>query len=136
MNKRKLKLDSYGISDKRYKELCGFCEQYPEWKDELMYHTCTVKSIGIMDMPFPPPSVHHPTEELAIRREELRRKCEMVEQTAIEADADLYRYIIESVCYEKPFRYLEGVMEIPCCARSFFDARRFFFYILDKNKKM
>ena len=32
MNKRDLKLDKYGISPKRYKELCGFCEQYPEWK--------------------------------------------------------------------------------------------------------
>ena len=50
-NKRKLSLSKYGISNKRYKELCGFCEQYPEWKDELRYKTSTIKSVEITDIP-------------------------------------------------------------------------------------
>ena len=42
MNKRNLVLDKYGISGKRYKELCGFCEQYPEWLSELKAHSHTL----------------------------------------------------------------------------------------------
>ena len=42
MNKRQLNLEKYGISGKRYKELCGFCEQYPEWKNQLKYNNDTL----------------------------------------------------------------------------------------------
>ena len=70
MNKRDLKLDKYGISGKRYKELCGFCEQYPEWQNELKEKTNTVHSIEITDMP-----IYHGnadvTANLATRRTEL-----------------------------------------------------------------
>ena len=51
MNKRQLNLEKYGISGKRYKELCGFCEQYPEWVNELKFNRDTVRSVEITDMP-------------------------------------------------------------------------------------
>ena len=133
-NKRKLKLEDYGISGSRYKELCGFCEQYPEWVDELTYMANIVHSKVITDMP-----VHHgqsnPQEELAIRRAELSIKTELIEQTAIEADGDLYQYIIKSVCYRKPIWYLTDIMHMPCSDAKFRDMRRYFFYLLSKNKK-
>ena len=44
MNKRKLKFDDLEISGKRYKELCGFCEQYPEWKSQL-YEFMALKAV-------------------------------------------------------------------------------------------
>lgn len=46
-----LNLEKYGISGKRYKELCGFCEQYPEWINELKFKNDTVRSVEITDMP-------------------------------------------------------------------------------------
>jgi hypothetical protein len=134
-NRRDLKLDDYGISRKRYKELCGFCEQYPEWIDELQYKTDILKSKTITDMPLPPSRVGNQQEDLAIRRIELQKKCEVIEQTAIEADADLYKYIIKNVCYEKPIYYLINTMGMPCSERSFRDKKRYFFYLLAKNKK-
>lgn len=136
MNKRNLKLDDYGISGARYRELCGFCQQYPEWMDELKYKTDTLNGIGITDMPRNPSPAGDQTETLAMRRVELQKKCELVEQTAIKADAELYQYIIKSVCYEEPFWYLRDVMGIPCSSRPFYDRRRYFFYLLDQNKKM
>lgn len=137
MNKRQLKLKDCDISKKRYKELCGFCEQYPEWKKELKYKNDTIKSKGITDMPIlPAGGTSDQTGELALRRVELRKNCELIEQTAIMADSDLYQFIICSVCYETTFDYLQTHKKIPCSRAAFYDAKRYFFYLLNKNKKM
>ena len=135
MNKRQLNLAKYGISGKRYKELCGFCEQYPDWIEELKYNTDTVRSIEITDMP----TAHGNSDatcNLASKRVELQKKCELVEQTAIQASAEFYQYIIKSVCYEAPISYLIAYDEMPCSKATFYDIRRYFFYLLDENKKM
>lgn len=134
MNKRNLNLEKYGISGKRYKELCGFCEQYPEWINELKNKNDTVKSVEITDMP-----IYHSnsdsTGNLAIRRVELQKKRELIEQTAIQASADLSQYIIKSVCYEVPVTYLISCEEMPISKSAFYELRRYFFYLLDQNKK-
>lgn len=136
MNKRELNLSKYGISGKRYKELCGFCEQYPEWVDKLKYKTDTVKSKEITDMPILPFGSGDQTGNLATERVELQKKCELIEQTAIEASADLYQYIIKAVCYEVPVHYLISVEEMPLGKSAFYELRRYFFFLLDKNKKI
>lgn len=136
MNKRELNLSKHGISGKRYKELCGFCEQYPEWIDKLKYKTDTVKSKEITDMPIPPFGSNDKTGNLATERVELQKKCELIEQTAIEASADLYQYIIKAVCYEVPVQYLISVEEMPLGKSAFYELRRYFFFLLDKNKKV
>ena len=88
MNKRNLNLEKYGISGKRYKELCGFCEQYPEWVKQLKYNNDTVKGIEITDMPV----THNNSDvtgNLAITRTILEEKCRMIEETAEQAGNDL-----------------------------------------------
>ena len=87
MNKRQLNLEKYGISGKRYKELCGFCEQYPEWKNQLKFSNDS-------------------------------------------------QYIIKSVCYEVPVTYLIACEGMPIGKSAFYEMRRYFFYLLDKNKAM
>lgn len=133
MNKRELRLDKYGISSNRYKELCGFCAQYPEWKHKLAELTDTVKCVEITDMP-----IYHTngdaTGNLAVKRSEITEKIDIVEKAAVEAAPDLYTYILQSVCYDYPYSYLEFT-GIPCSRQTFYDYRRKFFYILDKSKK-
>ncbi len=136
MNKRNLKLDDYGISNKRFKELSGFCEQYPEWVEELKHKTDTVKSVHVTGMPMAPSQRSDQTAALAVRRAELQERCKLIEQMALQANADLQEYIIRSVCYEEPFWYLRDIRGMPCSQRSFYDYRRYFFYLLDQNKKM
>lgn len=135
MNKRELRLEQYGISGKRYKELCGFCEQYPEWVDELKYKTDTVKSKEITDMPFASLGASDQTGNLAISRVDLQKKCELIEQTAIQASAEFYQYIIKSVCYEVPVNYLISYESMAISKSAFYELRRYFFYLLDENKK-
>lgn len=134
MNKRNLNLEKYGISGKRYKELCGFCEQYPEWINELKFKNDTVRSVEITDMPI----CHNnsdATGNLAVKRAELESKCKLIEETANQAGKDLSKYIIKSVCYEVPVTYLIACEEMPIGKSAFYEMRRHFFYLLDKNKK-
>lgn len=135
MNKRQLNLEKYGISGKRYKELCGFCEQYPEWVNELKFNRDTVRSVEITDMPICHSNADA-TGNLAIKRTELESKCRLVEETAAQAGKDLSKYIIKSVCYEVPVTYLIACEEMPISKSAFYEMRRYFFYLLDQNKKM
>lgn len=135
MNKRNLVLDKYGISGARYKELCGFCEQYPEWKSKLRYKTNGIKSVEITDMPTMQTNSDQ-TGSLAILRYDMEKKCKLIEDTAKMASPDLDKYIIASVCNKLPLSYLQTMMNMPCSRTAFYDLRRYFFYLLDKNKPM
>lgn len=134
MNKRKLKLDEYGISGKRFKELSGFCEQYPDWKKELAYLTDAVKSPQADGIGSFGGNVSDTTANLAIRRNNLSEKCKLIENTAMQASEELSEYIIKNVCFELPLRYLICAEGMPCSERAFYDKRRYFFYLLDKKK--
>ena len=134
MNKRNLNLEKYGISGKRYKELCGFCEQYPEWKKLIQYNTNALKSVEITDMPTSHGNSDQ-TGNLAIKRAEAKEKCNLIEQTADEASKEFGKYIIKSVCFEVPVNYLIQCDEMHLSKSAFYELRRYFFYLLDKNKK-
>ena len=74
------------------------------------------------------------TEHLVIRRMKLRERCELIEQTAIEADPDLYPYILEGVTAEyASYKYLRQVKEIPCGKNMYYDRRRKFYWLLSKK---
>ena len=135
MNKRDLKLGKYGISGKRYKELCGFCEQYPDWKKELNNHAY-ISAVQYGDEP--KPSNHEnsdTTAKHALKMLLFRKNVELIEKIAKEADNDIWEFIIKSVCYEVPLTYLKEVEGLAISNSVFYDRRRFFFYLLDKNKQ-
>jgi hypothetical protein len=132
--RRDLRLkDKYSISTKRYRELFYFCLQYPEWQNELEFLTDSLKSPELSGMP-------HGTEKsdttanLAIRRAELSKKCELIKQTALEADSEIYQYIIKNVTTDYAgYNYLRTVLNMPCGREKFYKSRRRFFYLLDKK---
>jgi hypothetical protein len=133
MNKRNLKLDAYGISGKRYKELSGFCEQYPEWVETLRNQSY-VSGVASDGMPKAQYTKSDATGRIAVKMNEIRKRKQLIDDVAKEASPDLCRYIIKSVCYEVPFWYLQDFMKIPCGRNTFYDARWFFFYLLDRRK--
>lgn len=137
MNKRQLRLAKYGISSKRYKELSGFCEQYPDWKIFLETNTNTVKSSSIDGMPYSSTgNTSNQTANLAIKRAAIQKNVDLIEETAKEAAPDLWEYIIKSVCYEQPFWYIRDIMQAPVGQASFYDKRKYFFWKLDQKKKI
>ena len=135
LKKRTLTLQKYGISSKRYKELCGFCEQYPEWKEELLNLEPSAKSQKIDGMPYSQTNnTCDETSELAIKRMAISKKIKLVEDTAKEASPEMWEYIIKSACYEQPFWYLRDISRIPMSQASFLDRRRYFFYLLSNKR--
>lgn len=134
MNKRDLKLDKYGISGKRYKELCGFCEQYPDWKKELNNHAY-ISAVAYGDEPRP--SNHDnsdTTAKHALKMLKYKRNCELIEKVAKEADDKYWQHIIKAVCYEVPINYLMEIDGLHLSKSVFYDRRRYFFYLLDIEK--
>lgn len=127
MKDRDLKLDGYNISGNRYRELKYFCRQYRE-KQSLLQSITEVGS---------PPicgggggRLSDKTASIAIRRAELQRDLELIEQTAIEADAEIYTYIISNVADGVPWEYLG----VPYSRATFYRRVRKFFWLLDKKK--
>lgn len=132
-NVRPINEKKYDISKRRFMELYYHCLQYNEWLDELKYKTDTVKSMQITDMP----SGHGTSDatcNLATRRLELRKKCEAIEQTAIEASAELYQYIIKAVTNEGiTYTYLTMKMDLDISHNTWYKARRRFYWLLDRR---
>ena len=135
MNKRNLRLEKYDISSKRYKELCGFCEQYPEWQDYLLLNANSLKSPKLSDMPSSPNVNGDETSNIAIKCCDYESKCNLIERVAKEASPEFWHYIIKSVCYEVSLRYLLAYEHMPLSKSAFYERRRYFFYLLDKEKK-
>ena len=126
MNVRPISEKKYNISKHRFRELYYFCLQYQEWLDELKYKTDDVSSVGITNMPTSH-NTNSNVERLALRRAQLEEKCKILEQTAIEADPELYQYILKAVTNEGiSYNYLKMVMNIPCCKNVWYDRRRKF----------
>lgn len=123
----------YEISKHKFWELYHYCMQYNEWKDELKYSTDALKSVQITDMPHGS-GTSDTTSSLAIRREILSRKCELIENTAKEADPELWEYILKSVTNENvTFEYLRTNEDIPCGRNYFYKRRRKFFFLLSRK---
>ena len=134
MNKRDLRLDKYGISKKRYKELCGFCEQYPEWKAEIKNYSF-VKGISYSQVPKSITNgFHSTTEDAAIRIEKYLENVNLIEEVAKAVDEKYWTYLIKFICYGVPTVYLNKVEDLPLSQSVLYDRRRYFFYLLDKKK--
>ena len=131
MKKRELVLTKYGISNARQRELRAFCEQLPEWKQFLSEHKNTVESSRYRDVPGKTMgAISDKTADLAVKRANLQEKIRLIEDTAKEIDPKLWKYIIDSVCYNKPFYKLN----VPISQSAFYDRRRYFFLLLDYRK--
>lgn len=134
-NVRPINEDKYRISKNRFREVYYYCLQYNEWKDELSRELETT-STGTMDgMPKGKGRTSSSTEAIAIRRAELERKCRLVEQTAIEADPDLYPWLLKAVTNEgASYKWLKAREDIPCSRNTYYERRRKFYWLLSKKK--
>lgn len=128
-------MDKYSISQKRYRELYYFCRQYSEWVESLRHAEDCLKGQGMTGMPSGRGMTGDQTGDLAVRRVELREKCGMVEQSAVEADSELYQFVLKNVTRGIGYECLRTRMGMPAGKNKFYEARRRFFWILDKKKK-
>lgn len=128
VRKRDMKLSDYNISRAKYNELKYFCMQYEEKKQELHrgYGLGAVINDGMPKGNMP----GNPVECTAIHNAMLQTDIELIEQTAMEADADIYQWLIKSVTEGIPYEY----MDVPLSRTKFYDSRRYFFYLLAQKR--
>lgn len=128
------KKNKYWIERHRYYELKHFCLQYPIWK--CAYHSLDglskrptdlmifSKGMGISD----------PTSKCAEARAYYLERMEMIEQAAIQTDAELAEYILNGVTEGWSYDILKARLEIPCCKDVYYELYRKFFWILSKKR--
>ena len=126
-NRRRLKIR--GMSDARYQELCSFCLQYAEKKEQLQ----SMAYLGAAEGSGGKGRVSRPTEETALRRARLEEDIAMIEQSALEAGGKVIApYIVKNVTEKLHYRVLG---EVPCGINQFYRMRRKFFELLDGKKR-
>lgn len=127
---RDLKFGEYQISENRYRELKYFCRQYKEKKEKL-------RAISEVEPPIygsvknRNTETKDPTFDIAIKRMELQEDLDMIDESAKQADFEIYKDILANVTDGIPIQHLNA----PCSASTFKRRRRDFYIILDKKKR-
>lgn len=123
--------DGYGLSRNRMKELRAFCFQYDEWRQKR--NDCYfVGSPIVSDMPRGGATTSA-TERKAIEAQKYSDKIDKIERSALKASDGsevLYHCLIR--CVTRGIMY-ERLGTVPCGRRQFYNMRRLFFWLLDKE---
>lgn len=121
--------DELKISPSGYKELEYFCLQYNEKKHEIN------NSYGLKSPQYGFKSKNKTISDTTLTAVEkilsLKAEIEMIEQSAIEADSEIYPYIIKNVTEGILYEY----MDVPCGRRQFYEKRKLFFCILYMKRR-
>ena len=125
---RDLKLQDYNISPNRYRELKYFCKQYRE--KQLQLRSITELSSPGFDSNGGGNKISDRTGNTALRRLQLEKELEIIEQSAMEAGNEFYPYILNNVVNGVRYEHLE----VPMSRRAFFRMKLKFFGILSTKK--
>lgn len=122
----------FNISRHRYRELKEFCLQYGEKKEELrqLYSLSSVPP-DVVVMGGEPGK---PTERKAMRALKLKTDIELIDNTlnsACETAVGIIPFLKKNITEGVGFSCLGYV---PCSPKLFYNYRRKFFFLLDKEK--
>nr|DAP19092.1 MAG TPA: hypothetical protein [Caudoviricetes sp.] len=127
--------NKYWIDRHRYYELKHFCLQYPIWKkahDALDGLSKRPKDLALFAKPG---QTSDPTARCAISRAYYAERMNMIEQAALDTDADLYPYILRAVTEGLSYTALRMQVELPCCKDVYYDRYRRFFWLLSRERQ-
>ena len=116
----------YYISKYRYLELKNFCFQYPEWRRKLKLLNWYGQAGDGRGS-----DISKPVERQVVVREKLLNSMRMIEQSAIEADPDIFDWIIKGVTEGVSYSDLR-LSGLPCSKDYYYDRYRRFFWCLDQ----
>lgn len=124
----------YWIPKHRYYELKHYCLQYPEWKKKLLELDNVLKAR--ISSEIRGSDISRSSENLAIKRYELSRAMELVEECIRTATDELVLqpYIFKAVTEGIPYVRLQAEYSIPCGPDMYYDAYRRFYWLLSERK--
>ena len=125
--------NKYYIGKYRYYELKYYCLQYPEWKKAYDSIDAVINSTSLIK-PRKEKDNSSLVEKCAIAKVHYEEKMKIIEQTAIEADEELYSYILKGVTEGLSFDVMNALQTIPCSRDTYYDRYRRFFFLLSKFK--
>lgn len=108
--------------------------QYNEWKNEYKTISDTSKAIRYDLEKVQTSGDSDPTERTAMRRAELRRKMDEIEDIAAAAGDELAEWLLIGVTQEgASYKYLHNNLNMPCSANKYYDIRSRFYFELSKK---
>lgn len=126
--------NKYWIDRHRYYELKHFCLQYKQWKKEYVSLNDFGLSMGVITGMPSSNEIRDLTSDCAIRKAEIGNRIKLIESTAMEADVDLWYYIVKAVTEGLAYTQLKTMFDIPCSRDMYYDRYRRFFWLLDKYR--
>lgn len=127
--------NKYWIDKHRHYELKHFCLQYPTWKRTYAaLDNLSISTSRLDDTPISSTAPSDTTAKCAIRKAHYSEKIQLVERAALEADEDLWFYILKAVTEGYSYTYLKTRLDIPCGKDLYYDRYRRFFWILSKTR--
>lgn len=129
MDERDLSLGCYEISRERYRELKYFCRQYADKKAKAA-EARLPGGQALDGMPHGS-AVGDPTARRAEKAMRYARDVELIERCAADAAPGYAKELLRNVTEGTPWEYLPAA----CCGRrQFYELRRRFFWLLDREK--
>ena len=100
------------MTREKYNELRYFCLQYGAKKKEIerIEKACDIGRF--------------------LQSLQLKEEVELIEDTALEADPELYKWTLKSVTEGIPYEN----MDVPAGRRQFYETRRYFFFLLAQKR--
>ena len=129
-----MKSNPYYLPKNMYLAAVRYCLQYPELKVQLEQAQLRagLKGVTYSDMP-KGGEVTSTTEAQAIRIAELSRKIRIIEETVREVAPDISPWLLEGVCYETSYEFLNAINKMPCGRRQYHRYRQVVFYKISQK---
>lgn len=122
----------YWIPTEDFKTALHWSLRYPLWVAELSIDPDTSQAIRYDKERVQTSGNYDSTMEIAIRRDELRRKKELLEETVREVAPDIYKFLLLGVTQGRTVYQLidEGM---PCSKDYFVERRQRYYYTISKR---
>ena len=124
--------NKYWISKHRHYELKHFCLQYPTWKKTYAAIVELSASSTSLDRAMSSSEPSDLTAKCALKKAYYSEKIKLVEQVAMEADQDLWQYILKAVTEGYSYTYLSTKLRMPCSRDTYYNRYRRFFWLLSE----
>ena len=127
------KKNKYWIPREKYYELLYFSRQYSTMRQEIR-ELRTAYPVLNCDEHVTCSDISDPVMSAATRIEELRGKMKLIEDTAMEAGPDIYKWLLIGVTTERSFDFLNKKLNMPASRNTYYDRYRKYFYYLAQKR--